>query len=621
MRMNELDKIIRDYLSIPDTDYAIMISGAWGCGKSYYITHRLKDVVNEVAVPKDLTRKKIWGKKSGYKIAHISLYGISSIEDFEYRVFCGINSWARNRLFRLTTQVGSNFAEAKGISTSKIKLKDLTFIDRGRILVFDDLERICEDRIPIKEVLGLINSYAEHSNLKVIIVCNEERYLSEKVESDVKDDYINHKEKSIRFTYSFIPNESEVYDAIVSRFPKSSYTDYLHREKTSILSLFGLGGQHNLRTLRFFLDTFGGIYEIAKVASFREQVVRSYLVSYMLYSVEYKRGCHIEDLESLGSQQIQIDTGFLRNLQQANSSYADEQEASFQSSFDKRYATVRSEFRPNYLLVKYIQSGYLDGEKLGKDIQLVNSDFQNQVTTPEGRTFQRLKMMEAQNDGEASKLIEQIMLYVKEDKYNLADLLRIYAQLLKYDYWRIEGFHLSDEMDQVFKESMERQKDKHIYDRMFEVQTPFFDDSDNAKIHKKRYDSLKMFASRINRLAKEKRDYSECQRFLTTAERGDLESLREYISGPEKAIAVNGMDWKKVGDLILSATNPVACMLCNCIIFFVPDAGRINTDEVHRIRESLLPVLDEYLDSEETRIRKVFISELRNHLLSILRDR
>lgn len=46
MNTNDLDTVIKDYLSAKNTDYAIMISGVWGCGKSYYIDHGLKDIVS-----------------------------------------------------------------------------------------------------------------------------------------------------------------------------------------------------------------------------------------------------------------------------------------------------------------------------------------------------------------------------------------------------------------------------------------------------------------------------------------------------------------------------------------------------------------------------------------------
>ena len=50
--MNELNDIIKDYLQAKETDYAIMITGDWGCGKTYYLNHELKDFVQLQVCPK-----------------------------------------------------------------------------------------------------------------------------------------------------------------------------------------------------------------------------------------------------------------------------------------------------------------------------------------------------------------------------------------------------------------------------------------------------------------------------------------------------------------------------------------------------------------------------------------
>ena len=40
--MLNIDKIISDYLKNDSTDYAILINGDWGCGKTYYLTNAFK---------------------------------------------------------------------------------------------------------------------------------------------------------------------------------------------------------------------------------------------------------------------------------------------------------------------------------------------------------------------------------------------------------------------------------------------------------------------------------------------------------------------------------------------------------------------------------------------------
>ena len=58
--------VIKDYLESPKTDYAIMISGEWGCGKSYYIEHAFSELVRGIDSPiKRETPKEKWFAKKG----------------------------------------------------------------------------------------------------------------------------------------------------------------------------------------------------------------------------------------------------------------------------------------------------------------------------------------------------------------------------------------------------------------------------------------------------------------------------------------------------------------------------------------------------------------------------
>lgn len=75
-----------------------------------------------------------------------------------------------------------------------------------------------------------------------------------------------------------------------------------------------------------------------------------------------------------------------------------------------------------------------------------------------------------------------------------------------------------------------------------------------------------------------------------------------------------GIDWNQVAELINNAPNSVACELCKCLIFFIPNSGFLNPDERDRVIKELLPVLNKYLGKEDNRIRRIFVIELKNHL-------
>ena len=230
--MEELNQIVRDYLEAQNTDYAIMINGDWGSGKSYYIKHDFFRVVTDVDYKQKLSETESMRAKATevstkvhkdqrnsdhltkydakkYYPFYVSLYGISSIEDFNRKVADGVHDW-----------IGKGIEIAKSFVKDKIGL-NLPFsvgvyIPHNAVLVFDDLERICSDKITPVEVLGLINSYAEHHNKKVIIVCNESEFYKQTIEdnqnSNEVTDFCKYKEKTIRFAYTYKPDISSVYD-------------------------------------------------------------------------------------------------------------------------------------------------------------------------------------------------------------------------------------------------------------------------------------------------------------------------------------------------------------------------------------------------------------------------
>ena len=59
---------------------------------------------------------------------------------------------------------GSKIANALNVDISKGDVANINHISDNTVLVFDDLERICSDKIRVKEVLGLINEYSEHNH-------------------------------------------------------------------------------------------------------------------------------------------------------------------------------------------------------------------------------------------------------------------------------------------------------------------------------------------------------------------------------------------------------------------------------------------------------------------------
>ena len=78
--MEELVECICDYVRRPYTDYAVMINGEWGSGKTYFWDNKLRSRLESITVN---------GKK--YKTIYMSLYGINSLEEISKKIFIETN--------------------------------------------------------------------------------------------------------------------------------------------------------------------------------------------------------------------------------------------------------------------------------------------------------------------------------------------------------------------------------------------------------------------------------------------------------------------------------------------------------------------------------------------------
>jgi len=234
-----LNDAIKSYLSESTYDYAILIDGAWGSGKTYYIKNTTFD-------------------KSKCSI-YISLNGVASKEDFDSRIFNAVyeaNLQAEGKVGKLfggllptvslplqilaEALVGEKTSDK--IEAVEKKLKEC-IIEYGKFyFVFDDLER-CQ--IEVESTLGYINDFIEHKKCKVIIIANEKEI------GDVGYPVI--KEKVVGRTFKYIPNLNELVEGLFQTheiFQKFQSTVYIENTITSM----EYHNHANIRTLQFAIE-------------------------------------------------------------------------------------------------------------------------------------------------------------------------------------------------------------------------------------------------------------------------------------------------------------------------------------------------------------------------------
>ena len=94
MTDSQITQEILRYIEDSSYDYAVLIDGEWGCGKTYYIKNSLiKDIVSHEGE-----------KENGRKVKYISLYGCKSVQDIQENLVWSVAEEAIDKLKTMPNQ-------------------------------------------------------------------------------------------------------------------------------------------------------------------------------------------------------------------------------------------------------------------------------------------------------------------------------------------------------------------------------------------------------------------------------------------------------------------------------------------------------------------------------------
>ena len=121
--MSKIIDEIMDYVKSKNTDYAIMIDGKWGSGKTYFWTKELKPTIEST----------YFDQYNMYSTIYVSLYGLTSVEEINKKVFFeltqkmdkNINRYMQNRRIKDMsefTKRGLDVANYYGLLSSSDKV-------------------------------------------------------------------------------------------------------------------------------------------------------------------------------------------------------------------------------------------------------------------------------------------------------------------------------------------------------------------------------------------------------------------------------------------------------------------------------------------------------------------
>ena len=280
--MQKIIDIVKDYL-IKESNNALLITGEWGVGKTYFFDNKLSEEIKGTSIKENESVK--------YKPIRVSLSGVTSIDDIERRIVAELYPSLNKG-----TKIGKGIFKFL-LSIPKIKeyipeIPNSDVIDSetdNLVICFDDLERRSKT-FPIDSLIGYINNLTENNNLKTIIIAN-----TNKIEDNNFDEI---KEKLIGREIEYKINIEEVFDTLIqSEFQSfSEYTKFLQKEKSFICSFFQ--DYKNIRTLKFILTRYHDIHSqieiiapsIQYIQSNKEALLKDTLLFAIAIAIEHKKG-------------------------------------------------------------------------------------------------------------------------------------------------------------------------------------------------------------------------------------------------------------------------------------------------------------------------------------------
>lgn len=464
MNSDLLNKLI-NYVNNNRVNYAVLIDGEWGSGKTYFI--------KEQFIPTLLNNKEENSKKPIY----ISLYGVETLDSISAEIYLQITG-KFSKVASLGFSVAKiikpdiNYSEIFGVLNDKFNLKDY-------VLIFDDLERA---NIDVNSCLAYINSFVEHQEIKVIIIANEKEIgkkdyntnyelkvlsamndkinyndpekkdiLGKAINSEVTDintvmeridriyemnyKYRLIKEKLIGKTYKYIPSFEFVIDRLIEMYKdEMDYYKFLKENKKVLISKLNLYKCNNLRTIKCIFEDFMNLYNIIDKIDFdknnRKDIITKIYVNFIIVIINIKNGNKM--LEWTGESNYQT------------TCFGDDIHQSYYMYF------LSFKFVDDYILDKKINEDFIK-DALNEYCNNNENDYENI-----DNAYSRLKCYWELEDEEISKYMNELKNELSNNYYPCSFYPKIIVTLSYIENLNYE-INLINEMIEIMEKNMDEQ--------------------------------------------------------------------------------------------------------------------------------------------------------------------
>ncbi len=410
----KIEKAIDDYIKLTDHNYAILLNGDWGIGKTYFIN----DYIEEF--------KKRYSSDKVKKMKYISLNGLSTKEDIQTALI--IPPKVAKTTKDIDIKIGT--LNVTKITNTGIKLLHSIKDYSNHIFIFDDLERC---KIDFIELWGFLSNLIEIQHAYIIIIAAEK-------EIEKKENYKKLKEKIIRFTYNLNTDSTKNIDKQLGEILNPDEITYC---KKLILEYSII----NFRIIFFAIDILKCVIGILR-ARLNDQTqewycnkcIKEIILFVIIISNEIKKGNIYNDNYEIIKSDLSLqslETFLVIN----NNKYEEWQEKKIKEPYNKYFyfmyfkgsISLYDEYEFYSPIFEYMVTGICNEEEI---VQIytkrVNTRKENQENQENEENQKRKKLIvdcfaKRYNfkDEEYSNKINELLNYVENGNYPLHDCLSI----------------------------------------------------------------------------------------------------------------------------------------------------------------------------------------------------
>lgn len=419
---NNLTEIILKYAQEENTDYALLLTGKWGCGKTYYWKNILSEGIKKISVSDDSETK--------LKPIYVSLNGISDVNQIVDRFLAEGDSSGFLKIIKYLPQnikisfVDIDISKYSSFGIHYLLSRYLKNESQKLFVCFDDLERIS---IGIDEVLGFINThFIEHNHIKTIFLTDlTKNQLTEDDNNEILEKYF---ERTIKFEF-----DAEYIIRDISLNYKNSekpFFDFLVRNKKYIVDLIIDAKIENIRTIKFAIRILKDVFNKAGGKELNKLSKEIILFTFSV-SNEFKKG----RITSEESDNPKIFTNVflythklgLYNIINDSSDIPDaldNESFKYWDYFYKKYITEKRKNDFNFInsIYQYVLLGMFDKVLFEKDIENILG-----VTTKWDDIYNKLYEFRVLSNKEFKSYYKAVLKYVEAGQYNLYKYLNIFV--------------------------------------------------------------------------------------------------------------------------------------------------------------------------------------------------